>query len=338
MCKNLTIALVLTLFVSGCSDGREGANEKTTPSNVIRVNALLDWKASMQNAAFYLAKSRGYYDNANLEISISEGNGAPEATALIGSGTYDIGISSGAATVIGIAKGLAVVAVAQMYQRTPTVIYSFVDTGINKPKDLYGKIIGINYDSINADEYRAFLAATKLDKSKIKEVAVSWGAEPILSGNADGLLDYADNEPVILEVRTGKKVNKLYLADYGVKAYGLNIIANTNYMQENPQVIKRFLDATLRAWEELIEHPEQAAIEFGALHPNRDLMADTLSAKVVGELSTSEATKEHGLGYQNENDWADTVSTLESLGLIQARVPADRIFTNQFLPDVSSKE
>lgn len=209
MCKNLTIALVLTLFVSGCSDGQEVANAKAMLPKVVKVNALLDWKASMQNAAFYLAKSRGYYENADLEVSISEGNGAPEATALIGSGTYDIGISSGAATVIGIAKGLPVVAVAQMYQRTPTVIYSFADKGIKKPKDLYGKTIGINYNSINADEYRAFLAATKLDKSKIKEVAVGFGAEPLLSGNADGLLDYADNEPVILEVRTGKKVNKL---------------------------------------------------------------------------------------------------------------------------------
>lgn len=103
-------------------------------------------------------------------------------------------------------------------------------------------------------------------------------------------------------------------------------------MQENPQVIKRFLYATLRAWKELIEQPDQAAKEFGALHPNRDVTADTLSAKVVGEVSTSEDTKKHGLGYQNEKAWEDTVSMLESLGLIKARVPADSIFTNQFLP------
>lgn len=54
MCKNLTIALILTVFVSACSDEKVGANEKTSAPTVVKVNALLDWKASMQNAAFYL--------------------------------------------------------------------------------------------------------------------------------------------------------------------------------------------------------------------------------------------------------------------------------------------
>jgi NitT/TauT family transport system substrate-binding protein len=331
MCKILTKAVVFILVMTGSYAALGDDARSFAPERIVKVNSLLDWKASMQNAAFYLAKSRGYYKELNLDVSISEGNGAPEATALIGSGTYDIGISNGAATVIGVTKGLPVVVIAQMYQRTPTVIYSFAENSIEKPQDLYGKTIGINYDSINADEYRAFLAATKLDKSKIKEVAVGWGAEPILSGNVDALLDYADNEPVILQVRTGKNVNKLYLADYGVKAYGLNIITNKKYIQANATVIKRFLKATLRAWKELIQRPEQAAKEFGALHPNRDLMADTISARIIGEVCTSEETKKHGLGYQTEKAWADTISTFKSLGLLKVMVPADSIYTNQFL-------
>jgi NitT/TauT family transport system substrate-binding protein len=302
------------------------------PSKGAAVRCLLDWKPSMQNAAFYLAKSHGYYAARGLDVSISPGNGAPEATTLIGNGTYDIGISSGAATAMGVEKGLPVVCVAAMYQRMPTVIYSFADKGIRKPEDLYGKTVGINADSINADEYRAFIAATKLDRSRIKEVGVTSGSDPLLTDKVDALLDYADNDPVILAVQTGKPVSELKLADYGVRAYGLNIVANRNYLERHPDEVKRFLGATLQAWAGMIADPATAAKDFGALQPSRNAKADEQSARVVGEECTSDDTKRHGLGHQQLDAWAATVATLRSLGLVKSPLDPAKLFTNDYLP------
>ncbi len=300
------------------------------------VRCLLDWQPSMQNAAFYLAKDRGYYTSAGLDVSITPGNGAPEATALIGNGTYDVGISSGAATAMGVEKGLPVVAVAAMYQRTPTVIYSFAAKGIRKPEDLYGKTVGINADSINADEFRAFVIATRLERSRINEVGVTEGSDPLLNGKVDALLDYADNEPVILEVKSGKPVNKLKLADYGVRAYGLNIVSNRTYMDRHGAEIRRFMVATLRAWREMIADPAAAAREFGRLQPNRDLKADEMSVRVVGEECTSDDTRQNGLGHQTIEAWTATQATLRSVGLLKTGLDPAKLFTNDYLPSAAS--
>jgi ABC-type nitrate/sulfonate/bicarbonate transport system substrate-binding protein len=152
-----------------------------------RVDLLIDWKPAPTYAGFYVARESGAFERRGLDVRIAEGRGASVSTEVIGAGQeHWIGSASGAATAIGRSKGQPVKSLAVYYRDTPTVLYSRTEKPIAAPQDLYGKKIGLVSGSITVEEYRGFLAASKLKRSKITEIAVGWDATPLLSGEVDG--------------------------------------------------------------------------------------------------------------------------------------------------------
>ena len=88
---------------------------------------------------------------------------------------YWIGSSSASATAIGRSRELPIRSLAVYYRRSPTVLYSRAEDRIDAPRDLIGKRVGLVPGSTTVDEYRAMLAANRIDRNRIKEVEVDWG-------------------------------------------------------------------------------------------------------------------------------------------------------------------
>jgi len=173
------------------------------------VDLLIDWKPAPTYAGFYIARESGAFERRGLDVRIAEGRGASISTEVIGAGReHWIGSASGAATAIGRSKGQPVKSLAVYYHDTPTVLYSHTEKPIAAPQDLYGKKIGLVSGSITVEEYRGFLAANKLKRSKITELAVGQDATPLLSGEVDGLIDYAEITPTELTAQ-GHRITTL---------------------------------------------------------------------------------------------------------------------------------
>ena len=83
------------------------------------IQLLLDWKAQMEHAGFFVANWKGYYREEGLVVEILEGSGAPTTARIVGNGTYRLGVSSGSATVIARARGIPVVSLAVINQHSP---------------------------------------------------------------------------------------------------------------------------------------------------------------------------------------------------------------------------
>src|SRR6185436_10834415 len=107
--------------------------------------------------------------------------GANVAAEMLAAGKeYWIGSSSAAATAIGRARDLPIRSLAVYYRRTPTVLYSRAEDRIDAPRDLIGKRVGLVKGSTTVDEFRALLAANRLERSRLQEVEVDWTARPLL--------------------------------------------------------------------------------------------------------------------------------------------------------------
>jgi len=290
------------------------------------VKLLIDWKAEPTYAGFYLARELGFYKRRGVDVEIAEGSGATVSAQVIGAGDqYLIGSCSGEATAIARSRGIPIRSVAVLYPNVPTVIYSRQDTPIQKPTDLIGKRIGLIDGSISVDEYKGLLAANHIDRSKIKEVSVGWDAAPLLSKKVDGLMNYEELTPIELRLQ-GHKIAVLRFADFGLKAYSLNLIANDRALATEDTTIRAVVDGTVEGYEFLRQNPSEAAKIFGHLFPERNPEYVRDSTQVVSKL-----LGDSKIGAQTQEGWEATISTLKLLGLLDKTVTVSEVTAKEYL-------
>jgi len=248
----------------------------------------------------------------------------------VGQGTYEFGTNNAAATLIAKSHGVPIVSIAVLEQDALTVIFSLKDRNIIAPKDLIGKTLGVRYYDISHREYKAMMAAQGLDTSKVEEVGIGWEPQPLLTGQVDALYSYIYGLAVQLEVK-GYQLNKIFVKDWGVNGLGSNLIANADLVEKKPDVVRRFLRASIKGWWYAIEHPLDTVDTLIKLHPELDWEANLAMLKAQVPLLESDVTKERGLGAQSKERWEATQTTLFAQGVIDQKVNLSRVYTNAFL-------
>lgn len=287
-----------------------------------KVEILLDWKALPTFAGFYLAREMGAFERRGLEVTFAETQGAISSAEMIGSGTpYWIGSSSGIATAIGRSKGQPIKSLAVYYAKSPTVIYTRGEDRIAHPRDLYGKTLGLVPGSITNEEFRALVAANRLDRSRIKETTVSWNAYDLIEKKVDALIDYDEMAPSEL-IAEGRRITMIRLSDFGVKAYSLNLIVNDDAWADpvRREIARNVQEAVQEGYNMVRERPGDAASHFSRLFPRlAPRYVDRSTATVSQQLSGPPT------GQQTRAGWEATIGTLEALGLLAKSVTADDV-------------
>ena len=107
------------------------------------VSFRLDWIYQGPNAGFMVAKDKGFYDEAGLNVDMGPGKGSGSTAQLIASKTSQFGFADGFVVGAGVAKGMELAMVGAIYRRNPTAAIVLEESGIKTAKDLEGKSIGI---------------------------------------------------------------------------------------------------------------------------------------------------------------------------------------------------
>lgn len=286
-----------------------------------RVSIVLDWKAGPTHAGLYLARESGAFRHRGIDIHIAEGHGAKITAEMVGAGQeYWIGICRAAATAIGRSNGQAVRSLAVYYRREPSVLYARAADRIDAPRDLYGKRVGIVPGSFMTDQYRALLAANRLNRSRIKEIEVESGPQALLSHKVDALIDYEESAPAELQAQ-GQKISTLRFADYGVRLYSLNLIVNESAWMDpvRQEIARKIAEAIADGYQVVRDRPAYAASLFSRLFPEFSARYVELSMQIVSrQLATP-------IGSQTRLGWEDTLKTLSSLRLLTRAVSAEEV-------------
>ena len=287
-----------------------------------KVEILLDWKALPTFAGFYLAREMGAFERRGLEVTFAETQGAISSAEMIGSGTpYWIGSSSGVATAIGRSRGQPIKSLAVYYAKTPTVIYTRGEDRIAHPRDLYGKTLGLVPGSITNEEFRALVAANRLDRSRIKEITVGWSAYDLVEKKVDALIDYDEMAPSML-IAEGRRITMIRLSDFGVKAYSLNLIVNDAAWADpvRREIARNVEEAVQESYNMVRERPADAASHFSRIFPRlAPRYVDRSTATVSQQLSGPPT------GQQTRAGWEATINTLETLGLLAKPITVDEV-------------
>ena len=310
------------------------AAQKETP-----VRFALDWRFEGPAAPYLVAIDKGYYKAEGLNVTIDPGTGSVEGINRVASGAYDVGFAD-----INILvkyrdnpRNLPVKMVMMVYDTPAFSIITLKKTGIAKPKDLEGKVLGAPAADGAWAQWPIFVEANKIDASKVKVENIGFPVrEPMLAqGKVDAITGFWFSSYMNLKAQgiAGDDIVVLHMRDWGLDLYGNGIIANPDFMRFNPKAVQGFVRGTIKGIQETIRDPD-AAIE-SVMKRNqiakRDVELERLKLSLQRNF-VSPDVKKNGIGAV---DVKRLERSIEQIGLTfqytNKPKPAD-VFTAQYLP------
>lgn len=226
---------------------------------VEKVSVQLQWADQFQFAGYYIAKEKGYYRDAGLDVTIQKFDPKKLAVdeVMAGRSTYGIGRSS---LLVDRMSGKNIVALAAIFQSSPFILLSKKSADIKTPRDLIGKRIMMTQDFQDTISVRAMLNSQGLSVNDLKTIEHSYNPMDIANGKTDVMACYISNEPYVLREK-GVETNAISPEAYGFDFYSDILFTSENELREHPTRVRAFVDATLKGWEYAFDHiPETSQL------------------------------------------------------------------------------
>jgi len=318
----LAISL-LALLLAACSPA---ASSGPSASAALRhVTLLLGFRPDVQFAPYYVGQQDGYYADAGLEVTI-EHKQAPDVQRLVADGQAEFGVADATDVMIARTSGVPVVYVSTLYERFPVAIIGRKGTVPSDPAGLAGKKIGTpgKFGS-SWHALLALLAAGGLGEKDvtIREYPQFNQADGLAAGDVDLITGFRNNEPLRLEAQ-GIAVDLLTI-DQIAPLPGPGTIVGQALLDSDPDLVRRFAQATARAQRAVIDDPDlglQAAkVSVPAIAEDLD------TARAVLEATTVLWAGESGFGDGaiDVSRWRKAYDIMRSLGFIDGSVPVEQM-------------
>ena len=321
----LLLLLFMVVFLTACQP-----SEIQMPPDELTVQ--LKWVHQAQFAGFYLAQEKGYYAEENLAVTLVEGG--PEINVLdqVTVGAADFGIDAPENIIIQRSQSKPVVAIAAIYRRSPLVFITLANSGIEQPYDFLDQSVALASDG--QVQFEALLKRLDLDIAQVEFKPYEYDHTSLYNGQVDITYAYA-NGGLIRIRQSGYDVNLIWPSDYGIHFYADTLITSDQMIEQNPELVTRFLRATLRGWLEAIENPEAAVSSTlqVAREPDAELQMQMMEASVP-----LIHTGQDQIGWMRQDVWQGMQDMLLEQGLLSEPVAIDRVYTMTFLEAVYGGE
>lgn len=224
-----------------------------------KVSLRLKWLAQAQFAGFYVAKAKGFYDQAGLDLTINPGGPNLNVETLVAAGNDTFGLAGGTETVLlAREKGLPLVCIGVTVQTTPFTYVAYKDSGITKVKDFAGKKVATWFTGTQYTLY-SMLASAGLKQSDLTIVPQSGSMAPFVEKQFDvAAATYYNELNTLKEQGLGDKLTLIKPDDYGVIVQQDTVLVSEKYRSEKPQQVQAFLTATIKGWKYALQNKKEA--------------------------------------------------------------------------------
>jgi NitT/TauT family transport system substrate-binding protein len=292
-----------------------------------KVTVRLKWLHQAQFAGFYTAKEKGFYKANNIDATLEPGGVDFPAVQTVSSGSDDFGVTGADQILLARQKGVPIVALAVIYRKSPFCYFSLKKSGVTKPRDFVGKNIAVKLGGNEELTYRAMMKNAGIDTKEVKEIPVKYDMTPLFTGQVMAWPGYSINEPLVAQEQ-GYDVNFIWPSDYGVALYADTLFTTEDLIRTRPDLVKRFVEATLKGWEYAIAHQHEA-VTF-TLKQSDKLKQRHESAMLRASVELLKPDEEP-IGWMDESRWEEMQSLLLDQGLMKNRIDVAKAFTTQFL-------
>lgn len=316
--------LALAAGLSACSPA-------SPPAALTPVTVQLLWTHINTFGGYYAADQKGYYAAEGLAVTFREGGPKVDYLAPVLDGTAQFGDGGSDELILARAEGKPLRAVATIYQRSPVVFFTLARSRITKPQDFRGRKIRVAPGL--APALHAMMAHVGIGRDQYTEVVTpsdlalfASGAPPVWSAYLNAFVTEAE--------LAGFEINRIYPDNYGVHFYGDSLFTRDDFIAANPDLVRRFVRATLKGWTYIIENPT----EIGALmrkykpdaDPARELAGLTASIPLIN-------TGEDAIGWMTHDGWLGMERILRKQGVLNKPLDITQLYTLRFLREIYQK-
>lgn len=286
------------------------------------------------DAPFFVAKSKGYFEDEGLDVTIVDGTGSTDTIQAVGNGTVQLGNAGiGAlAQAAAQAKFDNITAIFGLVQKDPSSIVSLKGSGINEPKDLEGKRFATEAGNFSDGMIGAFAAVNDVDLDKIELIVTNNYNQALLRGDADFVNVWANPDGDKISVFNEIEPPMLF-ADYGVNVLGSSVIVRKDWLSENEEAVRGYLRAITKAHADVLANPDEALDLFMENRPDADRDAIALEIEVMEQYRHTARTEGLPFGQVDPEDLAQTITLLETYADIPTGWSTpEMIYTDAYLP------
>src|SRR5215470_320340 len=256
MMKKLLGAAALAAALLGSAMGAEAAD---------KLVLQLKWVTQAQFAGYYVAKDKGLYKDVGLDVTIKPGGPDINPSQVIAGGGADVVLDWMPSALATREKGVPLVNIAQVFQKSGMELTCRKDTGITKPEDFKGKTLGVWFAG-NEYPFLSWMSqlGLKTDGSGVTVLKQGFNVDPLLQKQADCISTMTYNEYWQV-IDAGIPADQLVVFKYedqGVATLEDGLYTLEKNLQDPAMVDKlaRFVKASMKGWDWAVAHPDDAAM------------------------------------------------------------------------------
>ena len=295
-----------------------------------KVTFLTSWYAQAEHGGYYQAVATGIYKKYGLDVTIKMGGPQVNAVQLVAAGQTDFMMGKDFQTLAGIEQGVPLVTVAALFQKEPQGMVTHMD--VNGLVDLRDKTI-----LVATSGRSTWWPWLKLKYGFKDEQArpYSFSMQPFFADNNIAQQGFPSSEPFIAE-KAGQKVKFFMFADDGYPPYGNTIVTTQKMVKDKPDVVQRFVKATLEGWKSYLADPAPGNVLIKQDNPKMedDLLAYGVKKTRELNLFGGGDAARMGAGVMTDARWKATYDFMVTSGQLKPLDNWKQAYTLQFVKDL----
>jgi NitT/TauT family transport system substrate-binding protein len=330
------VVAVLALAAAGCGGDEDGGK---TADGLTKVKVVLPWLIQGESAGHFVAAEKGYYKDAGLDVEILPGGPDVSHAKLLASGAVDFAITGGPVVLTGRAQGMPLVSVFTGNQEDGLMFLCKKSTGIESWEDLAGRSVGV-WVGISDPAFYYGVELAGLERDDVKVVPQKFSMTEFLEDKMDCASAMAWNElHVVLDAGYSlDELTVLKVSDFGKFMPGDGMVTTEKMIEEDPEIVQAFADATMRGWQDALADPEGAADATLEFAPDLDHAAQVIQVQEVAKLmATGAAAEEGAMGAQGMESWVAVQDALLGAGMLKEEQDLSKAFTDDFWTQIPAE-
>jgi NitT/TauT family transport system substrate-binding protein len=295
-----------------------------------KVTFLTSWYAQAEHGGYYQAIANGTYKKYGLDVTVKMGGPQVNAVQLLAAGQADFMMGKDLQTLTALSQGVPLTTVAAVFQKEPQGMVTHTD--VNTLADLKTRTILVA--TSGRTSWWPWLKA-KYGFTDEQTRPYTSNMQPFFADKTMAQQGYPGSEPYTAE-QAGQKVKFFLFADEGYPPYGNTIVTLQKTAKDKPEMVQRFVKATLEGWKSYLDNPAAGNALIKQDNPKMDDGTLAFAHRKMKELKFfdgGEAAK-LGAGTMNDARWAKTYEFMLASEQIKPTANWKDAYTLQFVKDL----
>jgi NitT/TauT family transport system substrate-binding protein len=319
-----------SLFITGAVLAAAFASAPAVSQD--KVTYLTNWLAQAEHGGFYQAVADGTYAEYGLDVTIQQGGPQSNGRALLVSGQVEFYMGGVTSAINAVKEGIPTITLASIFQKDPQILLSHPGRFKTFPE-----LAGASKYILSSEGFTTYFTWMKAQWPEF----VDEKYEPYTFNPATFLADkdsfqqgYLTSEPLAIEREAGFAPDVWLLADQGYAPYSTTIEAMKPWVDANPDVAKRFVEASIIGWYNYL-YGDNAAANALIKSDNPEMTDDAIAYGIAKMkeygIVVSDSAETKGIGCMTPERWTSHYDAMVAIGQFDPGIDITQAYTTEYV-------